>query len=351
MWNPWNQKNSEIFGETGMFADCDEVRLLFPVRKIQRIFCSATGMEYLPERDWNFNPETQQIIRPENSRIPRLSDEDLHPAGPFYPNPGARAIQGGLDGRPLLFDNRNFFAEHQFAVDYIAEEIDFPLEEILSPLSGRLPRFRAKLSRRGGAIRISWLGDSISEGYNASGYHKFSPFQPPFAELAARHLGERFSLCVELRNHSLSGARSEYPLTCVKKWSDDCPDLQVIAFGMNDFAVSDEAEEYLANIQKTVQIAQLASPETEFLLIASMSGNPEWSNTPLKKADEFSRALRQLAAEAGKHVAFADLFSLWQRLLKRKTFMDLTGNGVNHPNDFGHRVFALGVNFILEKEA
>ena len=65
---------------------------------------------YLPERDWNFNPETQQIIRPENSRIPRLSDEDLHPAGPFYPNPGARAIQGGLDGRPLLFDNRNFFA-------------------------------------------------------------------------------------------------------------------------------------------------------------------------------------------------------------------------------------------------
>lgn len=31
--------------------------------------------------------------------------------------------------------------------------------------------------------------------------------------------------------------------------------------------------------------------------------------------------------------------------------MDLTGNGVNHPNDFGHRVFALGVNFILEKEA
>ena len=135
MWNLWNQKNSEIFGETGMFADCDEVRLLFPVRKIQRIFCSATGMEYLPERDWNFNPETQQIIRPENSRIPRLSDEDLHPAGPFYPNPGARAIQGGLDGRPLWFDNRNFFAEHQFAVDYIAEEIDFPLEEILSPLS------------------------------------------------------------------------------------------------------------------------------------------------------------------------------------------------------------------------
>lgn len=103
--------------------------------------------------------------------------------------------------------------------------------------------------------------------------------------------------------------------------------------------------------RKPFRLHNLPRRETEFLLIASMSGNPEWSNTPLKKADEFSRALRQLAAEAGKHVAFVDLFSLWQRLLKRKTFMDLTGNGVNHPNDFGHRVFALGVNFILEKEA
>jgi hypothetical protein len=27
-------------------------------------------------------------------------------------------------------------------------------------------------------------------------------------------------------------------------------------------------------------------------------------------------------------------------LLKRKSFYDLTGNGVNHPNDFGHCVYA-----------
>lgn len=350
MWDLWDQKSNEVFGETGMFADCDEVRLLFPVRRIQRIFCSVTGMEYKPGQDWNFNPETERIIRPAGSRIPRFSDEDLHPAGPFYPAPDARAVQGGSDGRPLLFDNRDFFAGHQFAVDYIAEEIDFPLEEILSPLSGRLARFRAKLSNGGGAIRISWLGDSISEGYNASGYHGFPPFQPPFAELVARHLEERFRLSVELRNHGLSGARSEYPLACPEKWSGDCPDLQVIAFGMNDFAVLDNAEKYLANIREIVRIVQSASPETEFLLIASMSGNPKWNNTPLEKAEEFSLALRRFAAGAGEHVAFADLFRLWQRLLKRKKFMDLTGNGVNHPNDFGHRLLAHGVNFILESE-
>ena len=34
----------------------------------------------------------------------------------------------------------------------------------------------------------------------------------------------------------------------------------------------------------------------------------------------------------------ADMTSIWEALLKRKTFYDLTGNGVNHPNDFGHCV-------------
>ena len=33
MWNLWNQKNSEIFGETGMFADCDEVGFYFRYAK------------------------------------------------------------------------------------------------------------------------------------------------------------------------------------------------------------------------------------------------------------------------------------------------------------------------------
>jgi acyl-CoA thioesterase-1 len=38
--------------------------------------------------------------------------------------------------------------------------------------------------------------------------------------------------------------------------------------------------------------------------------------------------------------AVADVTTLWADLLKRKSFADLTGNGVNHPNDFGHRFYA-----------
>ena len=39
-------------------------------------------------------------------------------------------------------------------------------------------------------------------------------------------------------------------------------------------------------------------------------------------------------------IALADVSSVWQEILKSKTYLDFTGNGVNHPNDFGHRVYA-----------
>ncbi|MEI7733536.1 MAG: hypothetical protein WCO56_28460 [Verrucomicrobiota bacterium] len=32
--------------------------------------------------------------------------------------------------------------------------------------------------------------------------------------------------------------------------------------------------------------------------------------------------------------------TLWSQMMERKRYHDLTGNGVNHPNDFGHRLYA-----------
>ena len=32
--------------------------------------------------------------------------------------------------------------------------------------------------------------------------------------------------------------------------------------------------------------------------------------------------------------------AVWQTLLARKHYLDMTGNGVNHPNDYGHRLYA-----------
>ncbi|MFM7930120.1 MAG: hypothetical protein ACKO9Q_20625, partial [Pirellula sp.] len=41
--------------------------------------------------------------------------------------------------------------------------------------------------------------------------------------------------------------------------------------------------------------------------------------------------------------SLVDLTAIWQQLLERKHDLDLTGNGLNHPNDFGHRLYAQAI--------
>src|SRR5262249_42128448 len=54
-----------------------------------------------------------------------------------------------------------------------------------------------------------------------------------------------------------------------------------------------------------------------------------------------------LASLSKGGVALADLTSVWTEFLERKQDWDLTGNGVNHPNDFGHRVYAQVLSSLL----
>jgi hypothetical protein len=58
-----------------------------------------------------------------------------------------------------------------------------------------------------------------------------------------------------------------------------------------------------------------------------------------------------LKAFAAPGTAVADLTEVWARLLNSKADMDLTGNGLNHPNDFGHRLYAQAILKLLTSAA
>lgn len=336
----WNRLDRTVYGEASMFAQTDTVRLLFPAEKIDRVYCSATGKEFLAGRDYLHTPGSDVILRPETSRIPYWGDDELYPSDDalFYPDPAATAVPN--PGKPnLRFDAKNFFAQMQFEVDYTAVEMtEFPVHKAEN---SRLPRFRKLLQTPGASCRIVWLGDSISEGYNASGYLKVMPFQPPFAELTANALKEHFPARVELLNLGVNGYTSAVPLEKDDRYLASEPDLLVIAFGMND--LRNDVAGYIANLEKIISRCKARYPLAEYLLISPMSGNPEWCYTPLAKSREMAAALDEFIRTAPITCALARLTALWECLLEKKSFMDLTGNGVNHPNDYGHRVLAAGV--------
>ena len=57
------------------------------------------------------------------------------------------------------------------------------------------------------------------------------------------------------------------------------------------------------------------------------------------------------AADAAPDTALADVQTVWRKFLQRKSFYDLTGNGVNHPNDYGHRIYASVIPEVLTGES
>ena len=61
----------------------------------------------------------------------------------------------------------------------------------------------------------------------------------------------------------------------------------------------------------------------------------------------FPKYRDELAKLCEPGVALADMTSVWDECLKRKKDWDLTGNGVNHPNDFGHRMYAQVLSTLL----
>ena len=229
----------------------------------------------------------------------------------------------------------------QTCITYIHEPEDW--KSIVPTFDQKaLPRTVGKLRARK-PVSIVLIGDSISAGCNASGWAGEAPFQPSFPGLLQRHLQARYQSKVQVTNPSVSGKDTRWVLSAIDQVVEPKPDLVIVAFDMND-AAGRSANEYQANTKAVMNKIRGRLPNAEFILVASMLGNRNWTRLDHDLFPQYRNALAELC-ESG--VALADMTSIWTEFLKRKQDWDLTGNGVNHPNDFGHRVYAQVLSTLL----
>jgi len=240
--------------------------------------------------------------------------------------------------RPLLaklFSEGDFFHRLQAEVTY-THAPDLWKGPVPKFAGAALPKAMKKLRAREPLI-LCLSGDSISQGYNASGLVKAPPQMPAYGELVALGLERAYGSKITFRNFAVAGWNSDQGLADAKRVAAEKPDLVIIAYGMND--TGKPAAKFAANIRGIMDRVREGSPGAEFILVAPMLGNAEWHALRMESFPAFRDALGELAA-GDRGAARADLTSVWTELLKRKSFLDLTGNGVNHPNDFGHRLYA-----------
>lgn len=311
--------------------------VLFPILEAPVVQDSTGTITYEEGRDYLWVRNTRQITLPRDSRIPSRTVQQLR-----RPAKSQKYELTHRDGNgEIFFGSRLEYADLQTCVTY-SHAPDLWKAAVPKFDPAALPRTVNMLLNRK-PVSIVVVGDSISAGCNASGWAEGAPFQPPYPELLRRNLAERFQGQVTMTNPSVGGTDTRWVLNAIDKVVEPDPDLVVIAFGMNDSA-GRAADEYRANTEAVMAKIRERRPSVEFILVASMLGNPDWVRLQQPLFPQYRDALVSLSKPG---VAVADLTSIWTEFLKLKNDQDQTGNGVNHPNDFGHRVYAQVLSTLL----
>lgn len=329
-------------GESVLFVQDEKggearASVLFPIDKVLSVRSSSGEMQYEEGRDYLWKAGSREIVVPAGSRIVVSKPDALRrPAG----SQKYRLTHRDGNGE-IYFGAQLEYHDLQTIVSYSHApglwKLPVPKFD-----AAALPNTLKKLQSRE-PVKIVVLGDSISTGCNASGWADGKPFQPAYPDLLGRMLEERYKGPVEVVNLSVGGMDSAWGLTMADKVVEAGPDLVLIAFGMNDSA-GRPAADFQAKIEATIKTIREKRPGAEFVLIATMVGNPDWVTLKQELFPQYRDALARLC---GPGVALADVTRVWSEFHRLKQDRDHTGNGVNHPNDFGHRVYAQVIGTLL----
>lgn len=332
-----------MHGESVLFLQDAEgaakAKLLFTPTKILRVTSSSKEIVCEAGKDYVWQPGTNEILLPAGSKIIAKKPADLR-----RPAKSQKYALTHRDGNgEILFGATHEYHDMQTLVTYEHEP---------NAWKGTTPNFAGqelpktvKLLSAKRPLKIVLLGDSISTGCNASGWAKVAPHQPPYQDLLVLLLKHAYGGKVTLENVAVGGTSTDWGVANIGKVTAAKPDLVILAFGMNDSS-GRPAKDFLANIQKMIAAVKEAQPEAEIILVATMLGNKDWIAL---KQDLFPQYRDALASLGGPGIALADMTSIWAELLRHKQDWDLTGNGVNHPNDFGHRIYAQVLSALLVK--
>ncbi len=306
-------------------------RLAFPAARIISAASADGGQHFDVASDLELSADGKTLTFQRADPIAPIDERDFFPPAN---SPNSYSHRVGHPDQFVLYRPGIWFHQRDVEITYARRDAPAPA----TALAGSLPKTLARL-RSGEPIAIGVSGDSISTGLDASAMSFAAPMQPGWPDLVAAQLTEDFGADVTLHNRAVAGWSITNGLADLDKLLESKPNLLIVAYGMNDVGRRDPG--WFGEQAKTlVERVRKFDPEIEIILVASMLGNAQWVHTP---RDMFGPYRDKLVELAGDGVTVADVTEVWRLLLENKHDLDLTGNGLNHPNDFGHRLYAQAI--------
>lgn len=314
--------DSDIIYDESLTMVCEqgicEAPLLYEPEEILWVTSADKTRHYEKDRDWVC--AGRMFTLTPDSRIFRFQADEL-----VFDDILENRCFRRKDGRYSFFSEGHFFHDRQICVTYRKKTGKL---NIKPKFCGHLlPRFMEKMLQAQ-PTKIVLYGDSISEGANSSGMTATTPFQPSWGLLVAEKLRRYYGAPIKFVNTAVGGKDAKWGVeNAESRVATYEPDLAIIAFGMNDTVSGNEFAERIRHI---INCVREISPYTEFLLCGTSFPNRELCSF-FTHQDEHAAALKEMEQEG---IAVADFGSMQEELLKTKRFIDMTGNNVNHPNDF-----------------
>lgn len=313
-----------------------ESRLAFPAAEIMAIEAADGSATFQLGKDCTLSDDKLRLIWKAPTKIEVMTSSQMFPPKDA---PNSYRHRASNPEQNMFYAPGKYFHLHDVEVTYRRASAAQP-----STTSTGLMRTLEKL-RAGQRLRLGVSGDSISTGLDASGTTQTNPNQPGYPELVAAQITNDFGVEVELTNRAVSGWSIANGNKDLDAMLASRPELLIVAYGMNDVGrrdpawFADQAKELEKRVREKI-------PDIEILWVAPMLGHSEWVHTPRAMFAAYRDELKKLT---GEHAALADLTEVWTTLLEHKHDLDLTGNGLNHPNDFGHRLYAQAILECLPK--
>ncbi len=294
---------------------------------------------YKEGTDFIWDGTTNTITLPEGSPIKFFTEKELK----GYDEKGKQleAFSGTFDAKGrsrlanALFCNSEYLYGRQYAITYKYSFGSWtgPLTEFQGDV---LPKTTAKL-KNGEDIKVTFFGDSIFAGAEASAYLGHAPGQPVMATLFKKAIEAYYSVKVSINNPSIGGLSSKDLMDHIgdiTKSSKRIPDLVFIGFGMNDQTTVNTGN----NAQKVIDEVLKVNPDCEFVLVTTMKPNPD--SGMLQGQPRIPSLYKPLLKQG---VGYVDMYGMHTAILETKDYVSTSGNNVNHPNDWLIRIYVMNL--------
>ncbi len=318
-----------VYNETVMFVGETEAPLLYTPERILSVRSFDLATEYEVGKDYTV--KDGKLCLTEGTRIPSFSLEEYYPAEPIQ----GKCLASNVEGHPyIFFSEGSTVFQRQIHVTYTHKDA---WDRFVPQKQDKFVKFIEKASH-GEEVTVLVYGDSISTGVNSSGRVGCEPYAEPWFDMVLGAMQKHFhNDKIRLVNTAVGGKATPWGIECLQERAIDIrPDLMLLGFGMNDGGRTPEEEGAL--IKELIDKFLSACPDAEIGLIAPMLPHFRfkgfWGNQK-----DFEPVFAALC-EGYDNMGLIPVTSVHKAMLETKRYYDMTGNNVNHPNDFLARVYA-----------